>query len=196
MNSLPGLTPTQTAGPFFALGLLDKVGIRQVLVQAETLGERIRIEGRVLDGAGAPVPDALVEIWQANAAGRYNHPADQSEFSLDPTFLGLGRSGTDEEGQYWFETIKPGAVPLNNTTEQMQAPHICVTLCARGLLNHLSTRLYFSDEPANTEDVVLRCIPADRRATLLATRISEEQRAVYRFDIVLQGQGETVFFQL
>src|SRR5215469_12235565 len=112
MSTLFGPTPSQTAGPYFSLGLLNEVGTRQVLVQAETQGERIRIEGHVLDGDGMPVPDALVEIWQANAAGRYHHPADQSELPLDPTFLGFGRCGTDDQGRYWFETIKPGAVPL------------------------------------------------------------------------------------
>lgn len=196
MSTLPGLTASQTAGPFFTLGLLDEVGARQVLVQEETTGERIRIEGRVLDGDGMPVLDALVEIWQANAAGRYHHPLQQNELPLDSTFLGFGRSGTDEQGWYWFETIKPGPVPLTRDQEQMQAPHICVTICARGLLNHLSTRLYFANEPANVEDVVLHCVPEERRATLLARQIDDDQRTVYRFDIVLQGQHETAFFQL
>jgi protocatechuate 3,4-dioxygenase alpha subunit len=189
-------TTSQTAGPFFSLGLLDEIGTRQVLIQPETTGERIRIEGQVFDGDGLPVPDALVEIWQANAAGRYHHPTDQSASPLDPTFLGFGRSGTDEQGWYWFETIKPGPVPLTHDAGQMQAPHICVTICARGLLNHLSTRLYFADEPANAQDVVLHCVPAERRATLLARLLDEDQRVIYHFDIVLQGQNETAFFQL
>jgi len=195
MSTLP-VTPTQTAGPFFSIGLLDEVGTRHVLTQAETAGERIRIEGRVLDGDGLPVPDALVEIWQANAEGRYHHPVQQSELPQPPTFLGFGRSGTDEEGWYWFETIKPGSVPLALDQEQMQAPHISLTICARGLLNHLSTRLYFSDESANAGDVVLRCVPEERRTTLVASRIDQDQQVVYRFDIVLQGERETAFFQL
>src|SRR5882724_2697320 len=123
MSTLLDLTPSQTAGPFFAFGLLDEVGTRHVLIQEETAGERIRIEGCVFDGDGTPLPDALIEIWQANAAGHYNHPADQSELPLGSPFIGLGRSGTDEQGRYWFETIKPGPVPLSPGKEQMQAPH-------------------------------------------------------------------------
>lgn len=196
MSTSWGLTPTQTAGPFFSIGLLERGGERHVLIQEETLGERIRIEGRVIDGDSEPVPDALVEIWQANAAGRYHHPADHRDLPLDPTFPGFGRSGTDEEGCYWFETIKPGPVPLVSGQTRMQAPHICVTICARGLLNHLCTRLYFADEPSNAEDAVLGCVPEERRATLLATRVVEDQRTIYRFNIVLQGPQETAFFQL
>ncbi len=196
MSTSWDLTPTQTAGPFFSIGLLERGGERHVLTREETWGERIRLEGRVLDSDGLPVPDALMEIWQANAAGRYHHPSDCSDLSLDPTFLGFGRSGTDEEGCYWFETIKPGPVPLTSGQAQMQAPHICVTICARGLLNHLCTRLYFADEPSNAEDVVLGCVPEERRTTLLATRAVEDQRIIYHFDIVLQGLQETAFFQL
>lgn len=201
------LTASQTVGPFFAPALLRAGAERHILTQPETAGERIRIEGRVLDGDGLPVPDALVEIWQANAYGRYNHPADSGPARLDPSFLGFGRSGAEEDDTYWFETIKPGAVPFEG--ERMQAPHICVTVFARGLLNHAVTRLYFEDEPANATDPVLLCVPADRRSTLLARRgasgVSGDAGAaselahtlpVYRFDIVLQGVGETAFFQL
>ena len=194
MSKLP-LTASQTVGPFFAPALLREDASRHVLTRPETAGERIRIEGRVLDGDGLPVPDALVEIWQANAYGRYNHPSDQGSATLDPTFQGFGRSGTTEEGVYWFETIKPGAVSFDG--KRMQAPHICVTVFARGLLNHAATRLYFEDEAANAEDPVLRYVPEDRRATLLARRIATGGPAVvYRFDIVLQGAGETAFFNV
>jgi protocatechuate 3,4-dioxygenase alpha subunit len=190
-----GITPSQTVGPFFLDCLLREDARRNVLVQAETSGEHIRIEGHVLDGAGAPVPDAMIEIWQANAAGRYAHQADsRAAAPLDPSFAGFGRSGTDETGMYWFETIKPGPVPFDSQT--MQAPHICVFVSARGLLNHLATRLYFADEPSNATDPVLQLAPAERRRTLLARRDAAEAVPVYRFEIVLQGAGETVFFAI
>ena len=193
MTMLP-LTSSQTVGPFFAPALLREDAIRNVLTQPETAGERIRIEGLVLDGDGLPVPDAMVEIWQANAHGRYNHSVDQGPAQLDATFLGFGRSGTAENGSYWFETIKPCRVPFYH--EQFQASHICVTVFARGLLNHLLTRLYFEDEPTNTEDPILQCVPDERRSTLLARRENREGIIVYRFDIVMQGAGETAFFNL
>jgi protocatechuate 3,4-dioxygenase, alpha subunit len=193
MSTFP-LTSSQTVGPFFAPALLREDARRNVLTQPETVGERIRIAGRVLDGDGVPVPDALVEIWQANAHGRYYHAADQGPAPLDPSFCGFGRSGTAEDGSYWFETVKPGPIPFAG--ERLQAPHICVTVFARGLLNHLVTRLYFEDEPTNAGDPVLQCVPADRRATLLARREPGDTAVVYRLDIVLQGAGETAFFNL
>jgi len=193
MSTFP-LTSTQTVGPFFAPALLREDARRNVLTRPETAGECIRIAGRVLDGDGMPVPDAMVEIWQANAHGRYYHAADQGPAPLDPSFCGFGRSGTAEDGSYWFETVKPGPVPFAG--ERLQAPHICVTVFARGLLNHLVTRLYFEDEPTNAGDPVLQCVPDDRRATLLARRESGDTAVVYRLDIVLQGVGETAFFNL
>lgn len=189
MNSL--LTTSQTAGPFFHDCLLRPDATRNVLTEAETLGERIRIQGRVLDGDGAGVPDASIEIWQANAAGRYNHPADMRAIPLDPAFIGFGRSGTDADGMFWFETIKPGRVPFQS---EFQAPHICLTIFARGLLNHLPTRLYFADEASNAQDAVLQRVPPERRATLLAQPISQNRNRVYHLDIRLQGADETVFF--
>jgi protocatechuate 3,4-dioxygenase, alpha subunit len=197
MNT-PLLTGSQTVGPFFSPCLLREDACRNVLTQLETAGERIRIEGCVLDGDGVPVPDAMVEIWQANAHGRYNHATDQGPAPLDLTFTGFGRSGTGEDGSYWFATVKPGPVPLD--AGHVQAPHICVTVFARGLLNHLVTRLYFEDEPGNAEDPVLQCVPNERRATLLARCKPgggpDSAPIVYRFDIILQGAGETVFFNL
>jgi protocatechuate 3,4-dioxygenase alpha subunit len=191
----PGLSPSQTVGPFFFDCLLRPDARRNALVQPETIGERIRIEGRVLDGDGVGVPDALVEIWQANSHGRYRHPADtRGTAALDPSFTGFGRSGTDEAGRYWFETIRPGAVPFDDA--RMQAPHICVMVVARGLLNHLVTRLYFADEPANETDPVLRRVPAERRGTLMARPETVEGRTLYRWNIILQGAGETAFFNL
>lgn len=191
------LTGSQTVGPFFSPSLLREDACRNVLTQPETVGERIRIEGRVFDGDRMPVTDAMVEIWQANAHGCYNHPTDQGTALLDSSFIGFGRAGTENDGYYWFETIKPGAVPFDG--ERLQAPHICVTLFARGLLNHLVTRLYFADEPANAEDPVLQYVPDERRTTLLARREregAEDTMVIYRFDIVLQGVGETAFFNL
>ncbi len=185
-------TTSQTVGPFFHDCLLRFDAQRNVLVTPETAGERIRIEGHVYDGDRQPVPDAMVEIWQANAYGRYNHPADQRDLPLDRSFIGFGRSGTDANGAYWFATIKPGRVPFTN--EQLQAPHICVAVFGRGLLNHLYTRLYFADDPATAADPVLQLVPVARRATLLAQPTSTTGGQVYRFDIVLQGEGETVFF--
>lgn len=193
MSAIP-LTGSQTVGPFFEPALLREGARRNVLTQPETSGERIRIEGQVLDGDGVPVPDALVEIWQANADGRYNHPSDGGTRPLDPAFTGFGRSGTENNGMYWFETIKPGPVPFDS--QRMQAPHISVTVFSRGLLNHLVTRLYFADEPANATDPVLQYVPEDRRATLLAVGEPENEMVLYRFNIILQGAGETVFFNL
>jgi protocatechuate 3,4-dioxygenase alpha subunit len=188
------LTTSQTIGPFFSPSLLRDDARRNVLVQPGTEGERIRIEGRVLDGDGLSVTDALVEIWQANARGRYNHPADTGPAALDPAFAGFGRSGTDEDGGYWFETVKPGPVPLGRGG--FQAPHIVVTVFARGLLNHAVTRLYFGDDPATRDDPVLLSVPAERRPTLLAARHQSDGQPVYRFNIILQGEAETVFFNV
>ena len=192
--SVPGLTPSQTVGPFFSSSLLRDDAPGNVLVQPETVGERLRIEGRVLDGDGAPISDALIEVWQANSDGRYRHPADTRELPLDPTFSGFGRCGTDEDGRFWFETVKPGAVPFDE--REHQAPHIAVTIFARGLLNHLVTRIYFADEPANAIDPILRLVPEERRVTLLARRLPVDGTPAYRFDIILQGAGETVFFNV
>ena len=197
-------TASQTIGPFFHYALTPesygRPGIAGgVLASADTLGERVRIEGRVFDGEGRPMPDALVEIWQANAAGRYNHPTDdrsahgREEAALDPGFRGFGRLGTDADGGFRFETVKPGPVPGRGNT--LQAPHINVILCARGMLDHAFTRIYFSDEAeANGNDPVLSAVEAGRRATLVAERQESAGEIVYRFDIRLQGEAETVFF--
>jgi protocatechuate 3,4-dioxygenase alpha subunit len=193
----PGLlevTGSQTAGPFFHDALLREP--QNVLVGPATAGQRIRVEGHVYDGDGAPVPEALVEIWQANAHGRYNHPADRRPLPLDPAFTGFGRSGTDETGRYWFDTVKPGPVPYAG--DRLQAPHILVTVHGRGLLNHLVTRLYFEDDDTSA-DPVLRLVPEARRPTLIARRAEgagPEGAPVYRLDIVLQGESETVFFDV
>jgi len=188
-----GVTPSQTIGPFFAPALLREV--QNVLTTEQTAGERIRIEGTVYDGAGNVVPDAMIEIWQANSHGRYNHPRDTRALPLDPEFSGFGRSGTDDAGVYRFETVKPGAVPFDRDG-RMQAPHVSMMVHARGMLNHAQTRLYFEDEAANADDPILALAPADRRATLIAKREQADGATVYRLDIVLQGRGETVFFNI
>jgi protocatechuate 3,4-dioxygenase alpha subunit len=187
------LTSSQTVGPFFHDCLLAAELHRNTLAPAE--GERIRIEGRVLDGDGQVVPDAVLEIWQADHHGRYHHNVNRSDLLIDHAFNGFGRTGTDAEGVYWFETIKPGRVAFDENT--LQSPHVCVAVFARGLLNHLYTRIYFADDPANLDDPVLRCVPVERQPTLLAQPDSEGGASVvYRFDIVLQGAGETVFFNI
>jgi protocatechuate 3,4-dioxygenase, alpha subunit len=186
-------TPSQTVGPFFHLAL-DRAEWAD-LTQDNPNGERIVVEGRVTDGDGAPVADACLEIWQANAAGRYAHPDDnRAEVPLDPHFRGFGRVSTDADGGFRLITIRPGPVPGRGNT--LQAPHIAVALFARGLLKPLYTRVYFAGEPANDADPVLLSIddPA-RRQTLLAAR-SNGSPPTYHFDIVMQGERETAFFDL
>ena len=186
-------TPSQTVGPFYAIALTNRT--MNVLVNESTQGQRIRIEGRVFDGDGQPIPDVMVEIWQANAYGRYNHPEDKQEKPFDAAFTGWGRSGTDENCYYSFETIKPGSVPGADDT--VQAPHCNVTVFARGMLVHAYTRIYFADEPANDSDPVLNSIKnKKRRQTLIAAPGMENDKTVYRFDIRLQGENETVFFDV
>jgi protocatechuate 3,4-dioxygenase, alpha subunit len=186
-------TPSQTVGPFYSLGLTERT--TNLLASDTTQGEKIRIEGYVFDGDGKSVPDAMVEIWQANAYGRYNHPDDKQEKPLDPSFLGWGRSGTDKTGVFSFETVKPGPVPRSDGSAQ--APHINVTVFARGMLVHAYTRIYFCDEPSNETDPVLSSIDdKGRRETLIAAREEKNGKPVYRFDIRLQGENETVFFDM
>jgi len=188
-------TASQTAGPFFKFGL-DHPEWSDLTQAGKAKGEPIRIEGRVLDGDGAPVPDALLEIWQANAAGKYAHAEDRQEKPIDPGFRGFGRCATDKEGHRHFTTIKPGAVPGRGNT--MQAPHINLRVFARGLLKHVSTRLYFAEEPLNKTDPVLSSIEdAARQQTLIAVAARQEGASmVYRLDIRLQGKDETVFFDV
>ena len=146
----------------------------------------------MLDGDGRPVPNTLVEIWQANAAGRYASLADRrDDVPLDPNFIGFGRSSTSAEGEYRFRTVRPGRVP--GPGNSLQAPHLAVSVFARGLLNRLATRLYFADGEGNDTDPVLSALPEKRRGTLIATRAAD---GGWRLDIVLQGENETVFFDL
>jgi protocatechuate 3,4-dioxygenase alpha subunit len=186
-------TPSQTVGPFFHLGLARAEWAD--LSADDPAGERIRVEGRVIDGDGAPVPDALIELWQANAAGRYNHPDDrQDEKPLDPHFRGFGRVATDAEGRVRVVTVKPGPVPGRGNA--LQAPHINVALFARGLLKHLYTRIYFADEAANASDPILSSIEDESARRSLLARREGGSPAVYRFDIVLQGENETAFLDI
>ena len=174
------LTPFQTLGPFFDFGLTDPGS--EIVVDDATEGRRIRIEGIVFDGAGQRVPDALVEIWQADGSGSYPRP--------DSTFRGFGRSATDDAGRFWFSTVMPGRVP---GPDGLQAPHLVAGVMGRGILTRLLTRIYFDDQPSNVEDAILRLVPADRRESLIARSIGEDR---YRFDVVLQGEKETVFFDV
>ena len=190
-------SPSQTVGPYFAYGLTaEQYGYDHSsiatgrMADEDTDGERIRILGRVLDGAGAAVDDAMIEIWQADAQGRYAHPADPRGSNL--AFKGFGRvgTGTDPQLRFMFDTVKPGAV-------EGQAPHVTMVVMARGMLTHAYTRVYFSDEAeANAADPVLATVPQDRRDTLIATREETSAGVVYRFDVHLQGAQETVFFDL
>ena len=194
-----GITPSQTVGPYFAYGLTSNGkydwndAFSNNLVTPDASGERIRVEGRVFDGDGAVVPDCMLEIWQADAQGRFSDPQDKRALP-NSSFKGFGRIGTDAKGAYAFDTIKPGSVP--DPDGKPQAPHIVLAIYARGMLLHLYTRIYFDGEAANAADPVLALVPQDRRATLIATRQPGSGNAVYRFDIHLQGDNETVFFDV
>ncbi len=198
-------TASQTAGPYVHIGLIPAMAgfdifeknFTNVLVGPNTKGERITLEGRVLDGTGTPLRDVLLEIWQANAAGRYNHPADRSHGTIDEDFRGWGRAGSDfETGLISFETVKPGATI--DKTGRKCAPHVNVWIVARGINIGLNTRLYFSDEAAaNAADPVLNLIEQPvRRSTLIARHGERAGKVVYDFTINLQGPDETVFFDV
>ena len=198
-------TPSQTAGPYVHIGLAP--GAAGFTIYEKELGwdiagphargERIRIEGIVRDGTGAPVKDVLIEVWQANAQGIYPHPEDSRAGEVEPQFRGWGRVISDfETGEFGFDTIKPGRVQGRHG--QPMAPHLSLWIVARGINVGLQTRLYFDDEAeANATDPVLRLIEQEaRRATLIATRTEADGGPVYRFDITLQGDDETVFFDV
>ena len=193
-------TPSQTIGPFFHRALLHE-GWND-LAAGGAAGERVAIEGRVLDGDGAPVSDAMIEVWQANAVGRYDHPEDcedkekdRQKRPLDPKFHGFGRVATGPDGRFRLRTVKPGAVA--GVDGAPQAPHINVSIFARGLLKRLVTRIYFPGELLNEADPLLSALPTERRATLIA-RVAGggEAERVLHFDIVLQGDNETVFLDV
>jgi protocatechuate 3,4-dioxygenase alpha subunit len=202
------ITPSQTVGPYFAYGLAPqsrcqwspdrkvydwKETVGANLVTPDATGDRIRVEGAVLDGDGQPIPDAMIEIWQADSQGRYASPYD-SRALPNTQFKGFGRSATDKDGVYSFDTVKPGSVP--GPEGKQQAPHIVVAVYSRGMLRQIYTRIYFSDEKANEGDPILALVPADRRGTLIAHKEEKGGQTVYRFDIRVQGENETVFFEV
>jgi protocatechuate 3,4-dioxygenase alpha subunit len=201
------ITPSQTVGPFFAYGLAPnsrchwdpngnyswKETIGANLITPDATGTRIRIEGRITDGDGAPINDAMIEIWQADAQGRYAHARGETP-RPNAKFTGFGRSATDKNGEFSFDTIKPGMVP--GPGGKPQAPHIVVCIFSRGMLRQVYTRLYFSDEAGNGADPILALVPADRRETLIAHKVPGGGTPVYRFDIRVQGENETVFFDI
>jgi protocatechuate 3,4-dioxygenase, alpha subunit len=195
-----GITPSQTIGPFAAPCLTpNEQGktnypwqqlINGNLVTPDAVGDRIRIEGKMFDGQGAPVDGILFEIWQADGQGRFAHPRDPRR--TNTSFKGFGRVESNLDGSFTFDTVKPGRVPGPNGT--MQAPHVVVAIHMRGVLSHLFTRIYFSDEASNAEDPILQLVPAGRRDTLIAKR--DASGAVYRIEFRIQGDRETVFFDL
>jgi protocatechuate 3,4-dioxygenase alpha subunit len=193
-----GITPSQTVGPFFAYGLTPtgqyewNDAFTNDLVTPDATGERIRIEGRVFDGDRNPVPDCMLEIWQADAQGRFADPKDNRALP-NSKFRGFGRCGTGANGEYAFNTVKPGPVP--DPDGKPQAPHILVAIFARGMILHNYTRIYLDDEAANAADPVLALVPTERRATLIAKRVPGGN-SIYHFDIHLQGDDETVFFDI
>jgi protocatechuate 3,4-dioxygenase alpha subunit len=185
----PQPTAHQTVGPFFHVGLAWLTG--ETLAGPEVPGERVTIGGRILDGDGAPVPDAMIEIWQANAQGRYAHPEDRQGAPREPGFTGFGRVAADEAGGFRFTTVKPGRVP--GPGGRLQAPHLVVAVFMRGLLKHLVTRIYFPEEAGNADDPVLSLVEPARRATLIAKKVAGGD-GVLEWNVILQGEGETVFF--
>jgi protocatechuate 3,4-dioxygenase alpha subunit len=204
-----GQTPGQTLGPFFEQGLLRTSKVFQVpglcpdvsdvfdnvLARDGVYGERIRIEGVVYDGLEQPIADALLEAWQANAHGRYHHVLDTSERDLDPAFQGFGRAATDARGGFVFHSVKPG--PVAGPGGSLQAPHVNLVLGARGMTRHVFTRVYFEGDARLERDAVLALVPEQRRRTLIAHELGQRDGAMhYRFDIHLQGENETVFFEL
>jgi len=187
MSEVP--TASQTVGPFFSIGL---AGMCRTELQAHaSAGENISVRGRVLDGDGRPVPDAMLEIWHADAGGKYDSQVAAERLAGADVPAGFGRIATNDQGEFRFTTGKPGAVHQPDGT--VQAPHLAVVIFMRGLQRHLLTRMYFSSDGANVRDPVLELVPAERRATLLAA--PSELPGEFLWDIRLQGERETVFFE-
>ncbi|MFZ0309127.1 MAG: protocatechuate 3,4-dioxygenase subunit alpha [Candidatus Sulfotelmatobacter sp.] len=184
-------TTSQTVGPFFKIGF--KWLYCDNLAREGVSGERVTIQGRVFDGDGVPVPDAILEVWQANAHGKYDHPEDTQDKTLEPDFKGYGRVPTSPDGMFRFATIKPGPVPGPNGKEQ--APHLVISVFMRGVLRRLVTRIYFPEEPRNAADFVLNLVEPARRSTLIAKKVAGRPGTL-EWNVVLQGPEETVFFDL
>ena len=186
-----GTTPSQTVGPYLHIGL-DWMNTTELAGPA-VAGERIVIQGRLLDADRAPMPDGVIEIWQANSQGRYAHPDDHRALPLDAGFTGFGRTPTGAHGEFHFSTIKPGRVPATNG--QLQAPHIMVNVFARGLLRQAVTRIYFPEDDHASDPVMAR-VPVNRRMTLIAQAVAG-QPGVLEWNVLLGGeQNETVFFDV
>jgi protocatechuate 3,4-dioxygenase, alpha subunit len=184
-------TTSQTVGPFFEIGLHWLY--HNNLVGEGVSGERVTIQGQVVDGNGVPVDDALLEIWQANAHGKYDHPEDSQDKPLDPNFKGFARVPVSVRGAFRFTTIEPGPVPGPGGREQ--APHLLISLFMRGILRRLVTRMYFPDDARNASDPILNLVEQDRRATLIAKKVPDAPGTL-EWNIALQGPNETVFFDL
>lgn len=182
-------TTWQTVGPFFRIGL--QWLYKDNLAGPDVTGERIIIQGRVIDADGQGVPDAILEIWQANSAGKFAHPADTQDKPLEKGFDGFARIPTAEDGRFRFTTVKPGRVP--GPDHNLQAPHIVVSVFMRGLLRRLVTRIYFPDEAANSEDYALSLVEPSRRSTLVAHKVPGHEGLI-EWNVILQGRHETVFF--
>ena len=181
-------TTSQTVGPFFSIGLTWTN--QDNLAGPGVSGDRVTIQGRLLDGDGKPVPDGMLELWQANAHGKYAHPEDKQDKSFESGFKGYGRIPSDDHGKFRFTTIKPGPVP--GPDGKPQAPHIVVSVFTRGLLRRLVTRIYFPNEPGNAGDFALNLVAPARRGTLIAK--PGKDSATLEWNIILQGPEETVFF--
>jgi len=182
-------TTSQTVGPFFSIGM-ERLDCAELAGPA-VAGERLTIEGRVLDADGVGVPDAILELWQANSHGKYAHPEDAQDKPVEAGFQGFGRIPTDDDGKFRFTTIKPGAVP--GPDGGLQAPHIAVSVFMRGLMRRVVTRIYFPDEAENARDLVLGLVEAGRRGTLIARKVAGVD-GLLKWDVIMQGVGETVFF--
>jgi protocatechuate 3,4-dioxygenase, alpha subunit len=190
-------TTSQTVGPFFKIGLSWLY--RDTLVSEGVAGQRVTIQGRIFDGDGVPVPDAILEVWQANAQGKYNHPEDTQDKPLEPGFTGFARVAVNAEGAFRFTTIKPG--PVLGPDGKEQAPHLLVSIFMRGMLRRMVTRIYFPDEPRNSADFILNLVEAARRSTLIAKKTAqkntkETDSTTLEWNVILQGPEETVFFDL
>jgi protocatechuate 3,4-dioxygenase, alpha subunit len=185
------VTTSQTVGPFFRLGL-DLLAAGD-LTGTGVSGQVIELEGTIFDGAGHPVPDALIETWQADAAGQYPGMTDTEPARLTSGFRGFGRVATDDRGHFRLRTIKPGRV--RGPSDTFQAPHLAVAIFMRGLLRHLVTRVYFADEPTTETDVILNMVEPTRRHTLIAQPRAGSD-AAFTWDVRLQGPDETVFFEI